>query len=96
MARSRLRAPLAIGAFVLLVILLTVTAGAALAQCPMCGPAAEQAGTSPGAAKRAFLTGVLFLLVPALSVFGGIASVVVRRVRAEAEAEREKDARSSS
>ena len=69
--------------------MLAVTAAAALAQCPMCGQAAEQAGESPGAAKRAFLTGVLFLLLPALSVLGGFASVVVRRIRAEAAAEAE-------
>ncbi len=75
---------------VLLATTLAVTScGSALAQCPMCGPAAEQAGTSPGAAKRAFLSGVLFLLLPALGVFGGIASVVVRRVRAEAAEERD-------
>jgi|SRR5687768_2409344 len=68
----------------LIAMAVVITAGVALAQCPMCGQAAEQAGTGPGAARRAFLVGVLFLLLPALSVIGGIAAVVIRQHKAEA------------
>jgi len=54
----------------------------ALAQCPMCGPAAEQAGVSPAAARRTLLQGV-FLLVPTFGVLGGIAALLAKYLRAD-------------
>jgi hypothetical protein len=67
----------------ILALVLVLAAGAALAQCPMCGQAAEQAGTSPAAARRTLLQGVFLLLVPAFTVLGGIAALVLRYLRAD-------------
>jgi hypothetical protein len=67
----------------ILALVLVLAAGAALAQCPMCGQAAEQAGKSPAAARRTLLQGVFLLLVPAFTVLGGIAALVLRYVRAD-------------
>ncbi len=50
----------------------------ALAQCPMCGKAAEYAGTKPGAAYRTFVTAVLVLLAPALGILGGFGALLWR------------------
>ncbi|HWN81610.1 MAG TPA: hypothetical protein VNM87_05920 [Candidatus Udaeobacter sp.] len=61
--------------------LLALAAGTALAQCPMCGQAAEQAGASPAAARRTLLQGVFLLLVPAFTVLGAVAALVLRYVR---------------
>ena len=69
----------------LLVLGLVLVASAALAQCPMCGQAAEQAGASPAAARRTLLQGVFLLLVPAFTILGGIAALVMRYHRAERE-----------
>jgi hypothetical protein len=57
--------------------------GPALAQCPMCGQAAEQAGPSPAAARRTLLQGVFLLLVPAFGVLGGIAALLLRYLKAD-------------
>jgi hypothetical protein len=76
------RRTLPYGAGILALVLL-LAAGAALAQCPMCGQAAEQAGTSPAAARRTLLQGVFLLLVPAFTVLGGIAALVLRYLRAD-------------
>ena len=67
----------------ILALVLVLAAGTALAQCPMCGQAAEQAGTSPAAARRTLLQGVFLLLVPAFTVLGGIAALVLRYLRAD-------------
>ena len=67
----------------ILALVLVLAAGKALAQCPMCGQAAEQAGTSPAAARRTLLQGVFLLLVPAFTVLGGIAALVLRYLRAD-------------
>ena len=66
-----------------LALVLLLAAGVALAQCPMCGQAAEQAGTSPAAARRTLLQGVFLLLVPAFTVLGGIAALLLRYIRAD-------------
>jgi hypothetical protein len=55
----------------------------ALAQCPMCGKAAEYAGTSPGQANATLTVAVLVLLVPALAIVGGLAALVWRHRRAD-------------
>jgi hypothetical protein len=49
----------------------------------MCGQAAEQAGPSPAHARRSLLQGVFLLLVPAFSVIGGIAALVLKHLRAD-------------
>jgi len=66
---------------------LVLVASAALAQCPMCGQAAEQAGASPAAARRTLLQGVFLLLVPAFTVLGGVAALVMRYVKADRQRE---------
>jgi hypothetical protein len=78
--RWRRALPLAVA---ILALVLVLAAGTALAQCPMCGQAAEQAGTSPAAARRTLLQGVFLLLVPAFTVLGGIAALVLRYLRAD-------------
>ena len=50
----------------------------ALAQCPMCGQAAEYAGTSPGQANATLTVAVFVLLIPALAIVGGFAALVWR------------------
>jgi F0F1-type ATP synthase membrane subunit c/vacuolar-type H+-ATPase subunit K len=73
--------PRRLAAVLLLVAL--AAAGAALAQCPMCGQAAEQAGASPAAARRTLLQGVFLLLVPAFSILGAVTALVMRYVKAD-------------
>jgi hypothetical protein len=80
--RVRWRRALPLAAAILALVLV-LAAGTALAQCPMCGQAAEQAGTSPAAARRTLLQGVFLLLVPAFTVLGGIAALVLRYLRAD-------------
>jgi len=55
---------------------IAIHAHPALAQCPMCGKAAEYAGTKPGAAYRTFVAAVLVLLAPALGILGGFGALL--------------------
>jgi hypothetical protein len=48
----------------------------AVAQCPMCGQAAANAGTSPGQAYATLVPAVLVLLVPVLGFMGAVGALL--------------------
>ena len=65
------------------VLILFLNSGLAIAQCPMCGKAAEYAGATPGEANRTLAMAVVVLLVPTFAIMGGMAALLWKHRRVQ-------------
>jgi len=73
---TRLRAGARRGAVACALIAVCAMPAISYAQCVMCGKNAEYAGGEPGRAYATLATAALVLLVPMLTVVGGLAAYV--------------------
>lgn len=76
-------------AFCAATLVLWLSSGLVIAQCPMCGKSAEYAGTSPGEAYRTLAMAAVVLLAPTFAIMGGIGALLWKYHRSHGPTELE-------